>query len=61
MEQVTKPVEGQYNGQETTATHGGLEVPGCAGELEGSKTICKLSSEHEIYSNLNRTWNGKSG
>ena len=31
MEQVTQPVEGQNDGQETAATHDGLQVPGCAG------------------------------
>ena len=32
MEQNTKHVEGQVNGQETTATHSGLKVPGGAGD-----------------------------
>ena len=31
MEQNTKHVEGQIHGQETTATHTGLKVPGGAG------------------------------
>ena len=31
MEQYTKPVEGQHDGQETAATHGGLQVSGCFG------------------------------
>ena len=31
MEQVTKPVEGQNDGQETAAALGGLQVSDCAG------------------------------
>ncbi len=30
MEQFTEPVGGQNDGQETAATHGNLQVPGCA-------------------------------
>lgn len=33
MEQVTKHVEGQFNGQKTTSTQGRLQVPGCAGSV----------------------------
>ena len=31
VERTAEPVEGQYDCQETAATHGGLQVPGCAG------------------------------
>ena len=31
MEQITKHLEGQFNGQETTSTHGSLQVSDCAG------------------------------
>ena len=57
MEQITKHVEGQFNGQETTSTHGAAYKFRIALEaLEGSKTISQLSSEHEIHANLIRAW-----
>lgn len=31
MEQFTKPVEGQHDGQATAAAHGSLQVPSCVG------------------------------
>ena len=44
MEQITKHVEGQFNGQESTAKHGCLQVPGALESLEVSKTNSRLSS-----------------
>lgn len=32
VEQYTQPLGGQHVGQETAATHGGLQVPGCNGD-----------------------------
>ena len=31
MDQISQHVEGQSNGQETTSTHGSLQVPHCVG------------------------------
>ena len=50
MEQVTKPVEGQNDGQETAVTHGGLQVLGPLGALEGSKTIIHFRRHHDTPS-----------
>ena len=41
VKQFTQPVEGQNEGQETAATHGGLQV-----------SDSQLSSEHEIHAGL---------
>ena len=39
MERTDRHVRGQDDGQETAAIDGGLQVSGCAGALEGSKTV----------------------
>ena len=44
MERITEPVEGQNDGQETAATHGGLQVPGCAGPAWAVK-LCSLCAQ----------------
>ena len=54
VEQVTKHLEGRFNGQETTSTHGSLQVPGCAGSPCRQQEIRQLSSEHEIHAKLIR-------
>ena len=49
MEQFTKPVEGQHDGQETAATLGGLQVSDCTG---GARRQHKL--KQRLIFNLRR-------
>ena len=57
MEQNTKHVEGQLNGQETAATHSGLQVPG--GRWRRLKAVrrsvsCRVNMR--FIPNLIRSW-----
>ena len=56
MEQFTEPAEGQNDGQATAATLGGRQFRIPLEALEGSKTISRLLSEHEIHANMIRAW-----
>ena len=55
MEQFTKPVEGQFDGQEMTVTHPPVSS-GLLEKLEGGTTNGQLSSEHEIHPDLIQIW-----
>lgn len=52
MERITKPVEGQNDGQETEA----YKLRVALEAHESSKTISQLSSEHAIHPNLIQDW-----
>ena len=54
MEQFTKHVEGQFNGQETA---GNTRQPASfALRWKQLKAARRLASEHEIHANLSRAW-----
>ncbi|MYH63994.1 MAG: transposase [Caldilineaceae bacterium SB0675_bin_29] len=53
MEQITKHVEGQFNGQETSSTHGSLQISGCAGRTDGDERRARpywLGQRSGVYS-----------
>ncbi len=54
MAQVTKPVEGQFDGKDMAGVLGCLPYQVALERLEGGATGRQLSGEHMSYSNLNR-------